>query len=672
MLRTYRLAMPVAILVAALGAALVQASAAAGPDGRGRGQASVPATPIQHSRGRGPAGAPATPIQHLVMIIGENISFDHYFGTYPQAANTDGQPFRAARGTPAVDGLPPATSSSLPPALRHATNLLTENPNAAQPQRLDSSPTGLPGDAGGQLTCDQDNNYAPEQEAFDGGKMDLFVQSTGEGTGTSPFGTPCQDSTVMDYYDGNSVTALWNYAQQYAMSDNSYGTTFGGTTLGHLNTVAGSTGGVDVTHTSGKLSISTPSAPNGVLTPNGLGGYSLTKNADPYWDDCSIGASVAMSGSNIGDELNAAGISWGYFKGGFRPTTTFAEATGGTQPTSDFIPQEFANSTFYESVPHATNNGLCNSDHAIGTALGGDGQYGYTDDLSLHQNPFQYYASTANPHHLSVPTGPDGQDTLAGLEEIGHDTQSYLDGVPRFNTPNHQYDMSDFDQLVAAIQRGELAPSALPAVSFLKASTYQTGHAGESDPADEQEFVTREINALERTPDWPHTAVILIWDDSDGWYDHAYSGVTNPSLSPADDLTNTISGGSTSGQCGPKPQLVAPLGGEQGRCGFGPRLPLLVISPFARHNYVDHNLSDQSSIMNLIEYNWRLPAIPGSADQVLAATDAQEGIPFDLAGMFDFRGPSNRRLLLNPNTGEPFSFPGPAPGPYQSGRRRLR
>ena len=232
--------------------------------------------------------------------------------------------------------------------------------------------------------------------------------------------------------------------------------------------------------------------------------------------------------------------------------------------------------------------------------------------------------------------------------------------------------MSDFDQLVAAIQRGELAPSALPAVSFLKASTYQTGHAGESDPADEQEFVTREINALERTPDWPHTAVILIWDDSDGWYDHAYSGVTNPSLSPADDLTNTISGGSTSGQCGPKPQLVAPLGGEQGRCGFGPRLPLLVISPFARHNYVDHNLSDQSSIMNLIEYNWRLPAIPGSADQVLAATDAQEGIPFDLAGMFDFRGPSNRRLLLNPNTGEPFSFPGPAPGPYRSGRRRLR
>jgi phospholipase C len=97
--------------------------------------------------------------------------------------------------------------------------------------------------------------------------------------------------------------------------------------------------------------------------------------------------------------------------------------------------------------------------------------------------------------------------------------------------------------------------------------------------------------------------------------------------------------------------------GEQGRCGFGPRLPLLVISPFAKHNSVDHNLSDQASVINFIEYNWRLPAIAGSADQVLSATDRSEGIPFDLAGMFDFRGPRNGRLFLNPNTGEPQRVP---------------
>ena len=83
------------------------------------------------------ASGTATPVKHVVVIFQENESFDHYFGTYPNAANTDGQRFHAAKGTPAVDGLPPATSHSLPPSLRHSTNLLTSNPNAAQPQRLD-------------------------------------------------------------------------------------------------------------------------------------------------------------------------------------------------------------------------------------------------------------------------------------------------------------------------------------------------------------------------------------------------------------------------------------------------------------------------------------------------------------------------------------------------------
>ena len=45
----------------------------------------------------------------------------------------------------------------------------------------------------------------------------------------------------MGYFDGNTVTALWNYAQNFAMNDNSYGTTFGPSTPGLLNLVAGNT-----------------------------------------------------------------------------------------------------------------------------------------------------------------------------------------------------------------------------------------------------------------------------------------------------------------------------------------------------------------------------------------------------------------------------------------------
>ena len=65
-----------------------------------------------HRRGGGHGSHTATPIKHVVVIFQENESFDHYFGTYPKAANTDGRRFRAAKRTPPVDGLRPATSHS--------------------------------------------------------------------------------------------------------------------------------------------------------------------------------------------------------------------------------------------------------------------------------------------------------------------------------------------------------------------------------------------------------------------------------------------------------------------------------------------------------------------------------------------------------------------------------
>ena len=605
-----------------------------------------------------------TPIRHVVVIFQENISFDHYFGTYPNAANTDGQKFHATGGTPAVDGLPPATSHSLPPSLRHSTNLLTNNPNSGPPKRLDSSPTGLAGGAGGQLTCDQDHNYSDEQQAFNGGNMDKFVQSVGTGSGTSPFGAACDPKQVMDYYDGNTVTGLWNYAQHFAMSDNSYSTTFGPSSPGAINLASGDTGNVDMTHTANSPTIATSTKPNADLTANGKGGYSLTSDAQPYYDDCATRDAVALSGQNIGDVLNGRGLSWGWFQGGERPSISYTDALTATgasgQPTSTFTPDQFKNAGFQNQVAHSSNQGICDAVHPVGVALGGTGQWGYKDDYIPHHEPFDYYATTANPHHLTIPTDGAGHDSLAGLQSIGRDTQSYKNGAPQFDTPNHQYDTSDFDQLVSAIQNHELPASALPAVSFLKAPGYQDGHAAYSDPADEQQFIASEINALERTPDWKSTAVIVAYDDSDGWYDHQYPGVQNPSLSPADNLTNTsltVPTTGTSGQCGPKPQTSSPLGGEQGRCGFGPRQPFVVISPYAKHNYVDHNLSNLASVVNFVEFNWRLPSIDGSADQIQSSVDQHERVPFDLAGLFRFDhgwfGDQNTKLFLNPVTGQP-------------------
>src|SRR5215467_6439819 len=158
----------------------------------------------------------ATPIKHVVVIFQENSSFDHYFGTYPHAkANKDGTRLfrRVKEDTPRVNNL-------------ESAGLLTHNPNKANPFRIDRSTPN---------TCDQGHNYGAEQAAFHGGLMDMFVEQVG-----------CVDpvlgpNSVMDYYDGNTVTALWNYAQHFAMSDNSFGTTFGPSTPGLLNLVAGNT-----------------------------------------------------------------------------------------------------------------------------------------------------------------------------------------------------------------------------------------------------------------------------------------------------------------------------------------------------------------------------------------------------------------------------------------------
>ena len=601
--RVYAIAASVA--VASLG--VVGATSVAAADGS------------RAAHGASQISSTATPIKHLVVIFQENVSFDHYFGTYPKAANTSGQPFRAARDTPKVNNL--ANTDGV----GGQGNLLTNNPNKdaggnqANPRRLD------PANIGGVLTCDENHNYNAEQKAFDGGKMDKFVTTVGTATGTSAVGQPCQASDVMNYYDGNTVTGIWNYAQRFAMNDNSFGTTFGPSSPGAVNLISGNTGGV------GKMINGADT--DGDTVSDGQGGTSLISDAQPYYDDCSTRDAASLTGKNIGDLLNASGLSWGWFQGGFRPTTTFTAATGGTQPTSTFTPDQFKGK--FATKP-ASDQGLCNAVSPIGAGIGGTGtNWGWKDDYIPHHEPFQYYASTANPHHLPP----------ASLAAIGTDTQTVVNGVPQFDTANHQYDTSDFNSLVGAIAHGYLSPDHLPAVSFLKAPGYQDGHPGYSDPLDEQKFVVDEINALQHTPDWSSTAVVVAYDDSDGWYDHVFSGIHNASNTstvatppgPQDFLTGT-------GLCG-NTAANPPLAGQNGRCGYGPRLPLLVISPWAKRNFVAHNLTDQSSVIRFVEDNWGLPRIGGSLDAIAGTLNA----------MFNFDHGSGhaRKLFLDPVTGQP-------------------
>jgi phospholipase C len=244
----------------------------------------------------------ATPIQHLVVIFQENVSFDHYFGTYPNATNPAGEPpFHARPGTPTINGLTNA--------------LLNNNPNlnpangtgATNPFRLDRSQA---------VTADQNHDYTAEQQSFDMGAMDLFPEFVGS-AGPPPQGGGILNTNGLNlgYFDGNTVTALWNYAQHFAISDNSYSTTFGPSTPGVINLVSGQTNGV-TTGTGG-----TVDGGNGSLTVIG--------DPDPLGDLCSGSSQVQLGGKNIGDLLNAAGISWGSFMGGFNLNKTNSNGTTG-------------------------------------------------------------------------------------------------------------------------------------------------------------------------------------------------------------------------------------------------------------------------------------------------------------------------------------------------------
>ena len=557
----------------------------------------------------------ATPIKHVVVIFQENVSFDHYFGTYPAAQNNPGEtPFKASKRTPkSINTLvtPLDTTNHFAPLL--GVDLLNHNPNSNPAAPLAPNNTKVNG-AGAvnpfrlspaqALTADQGHNEGPEESAYNNGLMDGFPAFVGT-AGPPPSAPPSAVNTkglVMGYYDGNTTTALWNYAQYFAMNDNSYSTQFGPSTPGAINLISGQADGLaatkNVLDALGNLLHPTHEAfGDAAHLPSNI---TEIGDGDPLLDVCSNPNldQVTMAGPNIGDLLNAKGISWGWFEGGFDLTIVNPNGTTGcarlTNPTA---PGTFAfNSADY--IPH-------------------------------HQ-PFQYYTSTRNPTHARP-------NSVAAIGK------SF---IPHTTTPepaNHQYDINDF---FAALKAGNL-----PAVSFLKAAAFEDGHAGYSDPLDEQHFLVRVINALQQSPEWSSTAVIIAYDDSDGWYDHQMPPIVNPSFNPTVDTLNgpgLCNYGLQQGSPTPATPLKGGFGQPAwGRCGYGTRMPLVVVSPYAKRNHVDHTLTDQSSILRFIEDNWlsRARIQPGGSFDTIAG-------PLD--NMFDFSdgdGDRARKLILDEKTG---------------------
>ena len=379
-----------------------------------------------------PQGTAQSEIHHLIVVILQNHSFDNLFGTYP-GANGLGP---TVPGYSQVD----ASGATITPTL--LPNLNNANLN---------------------------HSYSTYTASYDGGKMDKFAYTNGD------LSMQYADNTVFGTAkDGKvyGVTTLWDYAQQYVLADNFFGSAMNTEPAQMLYMTAAT---IHDDRTAGSL---------------------------PYYDKCSAvekaksggSISVPLTETNIGDQMNAAKVSWTYAQG------NYSTSVNGT--CDNYIPQE---------------------------------------------NPFQYFTST-----------------------------QYSANLQDFSFSSFQNNLTD---------------SALPSVMFITPGPSVGMHPGSGDAANGIEWLDTFVQTVKNSQVWPDTAIVVLWDESGGWYDHV----------PPPQFPNSQS--------------------------LGMRVPVILISPFAKTGVVSHQQMDFVSITRFIQWNWGLGLFTDPAQN---AREQQSGDICDL------------------------------------------
>lgn len=139
--------------------------------------------------------------------------------------------------------------------------------------------------------------------------------------------------------------------------------------------------------------------------------------------------------------------------------------------------------------------------------------------------------------------------------------------------------------------QSQLSAGTVPSVMWVTAAPEHSMHPGSGNIANGIEWLNNFVQAVKNSSLWANTAIIVFWDESGGWYDH---------VAP--------------------PQLT-------GAIGLGARIPVLVISPFAKTNYISHQQMDYVSILRFIQWNWALGQFSNAGQ---AAREGQSGDICDL------------------------------------------
>jgi phospholipase C len=232
--------------------------------------------------------------------------------------------------------------------------------------------------------------------------------------------------------------------------------------------------------------------------------------------------------------------------------------------------------------------------------------------LYTHKISWRYYVAEG--------TQPDCEDAAAVCppkqQKVGTpDIWNPLPGFTDVRADGQLSDVQTIDHFYADAKAGNL-----PAVSWI----VPNGAVSEHPPglvSAGQTYVTTLINSIMQTPAWSSTAIFLTWDDWGGFYDHVVPPVVDAA-------------------------------------GYGLRVPGLVISPYARHGYIDHQTLSQDAYVKFIEDDFLGGARidPNTDGRPDSRSSVRENNPQlgDLASDFDFSQSPRAPLVLSPN---------PAPGP---------
>lgn len=553
------------------------------------------------------AGSTKTPIEHVIIVIGENHSFDNVFGTYTpiagqkvdnllsrgivKADGTPGRYFDRAKQRIGSDGPFVSTYLAETPSIGayttlpqpYTTSAIGETPNVRDgrfPADLPNGPFQITKYVPYlSFTGDPVHRFFQMWQDIDGGKNDKFVwvaETIGTGSNGAPYAggfNPKQGALAMGFYnmnpykdangvqqpgDGSVFKAL---ADAYAMSDNFHQAIMGGTGANFQAIVTG--------------------------------------DAAFFTDPDKLDGSAATPWDNQIENPNPAPTSNNYYINDGYSGGSYVNCADAKQPGVAAI---------YEQLREGGNvKNNC-----------APGHYYLVNNYSMHWNQTSAKTRTlgAKSYVLPPQTAPTIADVMTKASvswkyysaDRGDDAANFpndIDGVPLLyhaycgicdpltgyaqimKNPTEEAKLQSYGAFLKDIGAGTL-----PAVSFVRPFEYLAGHPANSNNGLYEQFLTALIKRVQSNPAiWSKTAIFITYDEGGGYYDSGY-------VQPVDFF------------------------------GDGSRIPFIVVSPYARKGFVDHTYYDHVSMLKFIERNWSLPKISSRSRDNLPNPITSEHNPY--------------------------------------------